>query len=60
MKIDNSIDFSKPYIDVKNTLIELNEAMCNRNHTLAIELATSIIADTRCIIAAIRHVSEKD
>lgn len=58
MKTDQAIDFAKPYMDAKNALANMHEAMVNRDYDYALQSALDVIADVRIAIAAIRHEKE--
>lgn len=58
MKNDQAIDFAKPFMQAKQALDQLHDAMLVKDYDYAIQSGIDAIADIRIAIAAVRH--EKD
>jgi uncharacterized protein YjaG (DUF416 family) len=58
MRNDQAIDFAKPYMDAKQALSNLHDAMLHKEYDHAIKLGMNAITDIRIALAAIRHEQE--
>lgn len=58
MKNGQAIDYARPYMDAKEALTQLHNAMLTKDYDYAIQRGIDAIADIRIAIAAIRHEKE--